>query len=717
MADPRADKPGSGEFFAEFEPVSYDQWKEAAEASLKGAPFEKKVFTKTYEGVTLRPMYWPGEIEDLPQVRSFPGFYPYLRGTSAGGHAARPWGVAQRIGRGDPASFNQAARHDLDRGQTVLNVGLDGPTLRCQNPGPGADGVGRGGLSAATLDDWDAALEHLHPELTPLRINAGASPLPLAGFLGAVLEEGGRSLSEIQGVAAADPIGRLAVDGSLPCSLDAAYDDLAAWTAWADRNQVRVRTVLFEAWHVAHAGGNAVWELAAALAAGVEYLRALTDRDLDVDRVGRKMTFGLSLGANFFMEMAKIRAGRMLWARIVDAFGGGAEAQKMHVHGRTSSFTKTRLDPYVNMLRNTTEALAGVLATVDSLEVVPFDEPIRGADEFARRVSRNLQLLLRHECHGYSPIDPAGGSWYVETLTDQVAERAWGVFQEIEKRGGLVEALGQGFVQDAVRDTAEQRRKNLARRKDQIVGNNVYANLEEKPPEPDGVDYQALAQERARALSAFHAAAGDPEPALERLAQIDDPRTPDRVDRTIQAALAGADLEQLFAATSSRPGDRPQIRPIDVHRLTEPFEELRAAAERHLEQTGARVKAFLANMGPVSKHKARADFSAGFFQVGGFEVESPMPGFDDVDAAVDAAVDSGAPIVVICSTDQDYPELVPDLTRKIKERRAEAVVVLAGKPAPEHEDAYRQAGLDAAIHIGADALAILTDMQKRSGIR
>ena len=224
-----------------------------------------------------------------------------------------------------------------------------------------------------------------------------------------------------------------------------------------------------------------------------------------MDDAAPRIRFAFSIGSNFFMEIARLRAARLLWAKIVQAFGGGEEAQKMSIHARTSAWNQTVYDPYVNLLRATTEAFSSAVGGCDSLHVSPFDELVRAPDEFSRRIARNTHTVLREESQVTRTVDPAGGSWYVETLTDAVGHKTWAIFQEIEKQGGMAKALAAGWPQAQVADTAAKRAANIAKRKDIFVGSNMYPNLKETRLEPTPVDARAVQAERAAALKQFRA--------------------------------------------------------------------------------------------------------------------------------------------------------------------------------------------------------------------
>ena len=351
----------------EFSVPSYAEWRAEAEATLKGASFEKKLITKTFEGLDIQPIYRKEDLENVPHLGSLPGETPYVRGTKT----SAKWEI------------NEA--------------------------GPCTQGI--------------------------------------------------------------DPLARL-VRGMLDKPLDTAFDELAK----AERVGISTRP-----YH--NAGGNAVQELAFAIATGLEYLRQAEKRGVSVDQLAPKCVFGFAMGSDFFMGIAKLRAARLLWSRVVAASGGNADSQKMRIYASTSLWNKTKLDPYVNMLRNTTEAFSAVVGGADNLYVAPFDEVVRPSDEFSTRIARNTQTILAEECHFDHVVDPAGGSYYVETLTAQIANAAWAIFQQIEKAGGMVKALEAGIPQQQVKAVAAKKAEAVAQRRVSLIGVNVYANATEKPLE------------------------------------------------------------------------------------------------------------------------------------------------------------------------------------------------------------------------------------------
>ena len=693
----------------EFTPPTDEEWKAACEALLKGAPFEKKMFTKTYEGITFDPMYTRKHTEDILPKGVMPGMGDYLRGVDAAGYIGKPWGIAQACDETLPAENNELLRHEHDKGATIYHIVLD-TASRTGVDARQAETVGDTGTSVTTVEDMHVLLTGLDLAKFPLYVYAGANAVPLLALVAAARRASGEDMAEVRGIVGADPIGALAADGKLPASLDAHYDSLAAAARWATVNAPHLRTVFVRSDVYSNGGANDVQEVASVLATATAYLRALCERGLTIDEAASQIAFAFSMGANFFLQIAKLRAVRPLWAQIVGAFGGSAEAQKMRIHARPALFFKTIYDPYVNMLRNTTEIFSGVVGGIDSFESAPFDEPIRKGDEFSRRIARNVQIMLQEEFGLLQPIDPAGGSWAVETLTRQMKEKIWAEFQRIEKEGGIVAALRAGSLQESVAAVLAARFKNADLRRDRIVGNNMYPNMTETLLETRAEDTAALKAQRTADIDAYLSDI-DVKHRDEALASL---RQAHSVDNAVEAALAGATIAELMTAVTEG-NDAETVTAIAPHRWSERFEALRQRTEEYKAEKNDNVKIFLANMGPIPQHKARADFTTGFLQVGAFEVLG-NDGFKTVEEAADAVRASGADAVVICSTDATYPEIVPALAPKLHEVLPKARVFLAGAAPKDLLETYKEAGIDEYISVRANCYEILESLQKQKGM-
>ncbi|HFQ93391.1 MAG TPA: methylmalonyl-CoA mutase [Anaerolineae bacterium] len=526
--------------------------------------------------------------------------------------------------------------------------------------------------------------------------------------MAAYLRRQGKDVSQLQGCLENDPLGVLTHEGKLPLSFNQAYDEMSRLLLWAEKHAPRLHTIGLHSYPYHNSGANAAQELAFTLGNGAAYLRAMSERGLDANVTARHMMFHFAVSGDFFMEIAKLRAARILWSQIVAAFGGYAAAQKMRLHVRTAVINKTVTDPYVNMLRVTTEALSAALGGADSISVAPFDEVIRPPDEFSRRIARNAQIILQEEAYLTRLLDPAGGAYYVEYLTDELARRAWALFQEVEGRGGMLAALQAGFPQELIAQEVESQTAKLATRKDVLVGTNLYANAEEVLLENTEVDFTAVYQQRTQQIENYRTHDDDPQAhtaVMQKLGEMLTAPPEEMVEAAIGAAQAGATLNEITRTLRINDGERPSIQPVALHRRAEPFEELRRLAEVYAERYGRRPRIFLANMGPLRQFKPRADFARSFFEPGGFEVVYPK-GFDDVAAAVAAVQEAEPAAVVICSSDDVYPEIVPPLAQAMKEKSGkDTAVFLAGRPG-ENEELYKSAGVNKFIYLGANCYEI-----------
>ena len=693
--------------FDEFTIPTYGEWRAVAEATLAGAPFEKKLVTTTPEGIAIQPIYRREDLANVKHLGSAPGEKPFVRGTRADNH----WEVAQEIPEGFPSLYNQALRSDLERGQTAVNITLDQATRHGVDPDSTKPGeAGLCGLSIVSSEDFDRILDGVSSEV-PLFVQAGSASTALFGLLVAHLRRKAGNTGALRGALGNDPLAELVSDGSLPNSLETAFDQMALNAKWAAHNTPGFSVIAVQS-HVWHdAGANAVQELAFAIATAVEYLRRMEDRGLGVNETAAQMRFGFSIGTDFFMGISKLRAARLLWSRVISACGGDANAQKMRVHARTSLWNRTKLDPYVNMLRGTTEAFAAIAGGCDSLHVGAFDEVIRPPDEFSRRIARNTQIILRDECHFDHVIDPAGGSYYVENLTADLAAKAWTLFREIEALGGMARAIDAGVPQQQVNAVATKKVEAVAQRRNSIIGANVYANATEKPLSPGNLDAGAKQNSRAAHAANHRLSPGQAvqKAVMTRLEQVVASSPENTFDAVVDAAMEGATIGELSRALRSSTGATPTVTRLPVRRASEAFEKLRFAVE-----TAGRPKVFLVNMGPLRQHKARADFSTSFFQTGGFTVEENR-GFQTVQLAVEAAQKSKARIVVICSTDETYPELVPPIASLIKASQPNTIIVVAGYP-KEHIEAFKADGVDQYIHIRANCYEVLSGIAAKLGI-
>ncbi len=445
--------------FAEFPPVSTEQWEAVITTDLKGADYERKLVWRTAEGFNVRPYYRAENLEGIDFLGTEAGEFPYVRGT----HNSNDWAIHQTVSVKCPKAANEEALKLLNSGINSLGFCF------CA-----ADEV--------TAETIDTLLEGICIPAVELTF-CGKNFVPTADLIMAKVESLGLAKDEVKINFIFDPIVKdLSTKGIYCCGNTEGtecYEAVAAMIKrTADYKYIRVVNVSGATF--SNAGSTIVEELAFSLAAGHDYLVKLTEMGLPIDLVARKVRFTFAVTSNYFMEIAKFRAARMLWANIVKGYNPEKQCScKMFAHAVTSTWNQTAYDPYVNMLRGTTEAMSATLAGVHSLEVLPFDYAFEQPTEFSKRIARNVELLLKHESHFDQVVDPAGGSYYIENLTKNIAEQAWKLFLEVEDKGGYVEAYKAGFIVDKVKASAAAKDKNIATRRQILLGANQYPNFTE----------------------------------------------------------------------------------------------------------------------------------------------------------------------------------------------------------------------------------------------
>ena len=617
---------------SDFPPPSLDAWRKLVEKDLKGKPFSS-LQSSLEGGLTLQPLYTP---QDAPSPVEPPGVVPYVRGTQPLGHTEGGWTVCQEYAGPDAASTAEVLRNDLERGGQGVWLLLDSPH----------------GVDVKDAAAMERLLAGVPLERTPVHLEPARDVLAPAALLLQAADARRVPRKALSGSLGVDPIGAMARAGVAKVDVAGTLAKAAplVTSLLKDAPGLRVLLVSSRAW--ADAGATPVQELAWAIATGVEYLRELERAGVAPGDAARSVQFALSVGGQFFPEIARLRAARLLWSKVVAASGGAPEAQAMSLHARTASGTKTKRDPWVNILRATAESFAAVVAGADSVSTSPFDEALGTPDEQGRRIARNTQLILRDESSLNRVADPAGGSYYLEQLTGEVARAAWTELQRIESLGGMTRALVEGDVARVLAEAVAARDKAVRTRRVPVLGVSEFPHLGEAPVQRE------------------------PHP------------TP--------------------VATTE--GGFAPLRPV---RLAEAFESLRDASDRHLGLSGSRPRAFMLSLGTVAEHTVRSMWVANALAVGGIETTEHRD-FTDAAHAAEAFASAGTPLAVISGPDTLYPEQVPALAQALKARGARTVVV-AGRPG-DHEAAFRAAGVDLFISAGADLFQLLKTLHQQLGV-
>ena len=652
---------------AAFAPAERAAWQALVARALGDRDFDATLVTRTYEGLDLQPLYDRADARVAgAATRNDAGL---TRGTAG-------WEIRQSVDHPDPAAANQALLHELASGATAVTLVMDPAGEHAA--GPGAAGIFLPDRTAlATVLDG-VYLQAARVALAPGPLFAGAAALMLDH-----LETAGVDPATARVHFGADPLAALARHGHLAMTLPEALSAMAEIAEHLAASLPAARAVTVDTTVYHAAGADEVLDLAIALSTGVAYLRAMTDHGLSVAAALAEIEFSLAAGVDLFMTVAKLRAARRLWARVAEASGGAAA---MALHVGTAERVISRRDPWVNMLRATIAGFAAGIAGADSVAVAPYDQGWGLPTDFGRRIARNAQVILQEESALGQVIDPAGGSWFIEDLTERLAQAAWHRFQEIEAAGGVAAMLADGRLQAAVAEVWAARERDLAHRRTQIIGVNMFPNLDEEAPAPPSMAWPEI-------VAPWHARRPVP-------AAVDG----DLATR-VAAARHGAAIGDLSGGAAA---DGEDAAPITAHRLGEGFEALRDASDAWAEAHGQRPRVFIAALGTPAAHGARVDFTRNYLAAGGIEAIDGQGAPDEIAAAFTA---SGLDLAIICGSDKLYETEGAAMAAALG---GAGWLGLAGRPA--NADVLRAAGIETFIHAGDDCLATLRAIHAKLGI-
>ena len=577
--------------FTEFTAPTTQEWLDKIQVDLKGADFQKRLVWRTNEGFNVQPFYRREDLKDLKTPDSLPGEFPFVRGNKKD---SNEWYVRQNIEVGDPKEANAKALDILNKGIDSLGFHLKG--------------------SMVSKETVEALLDNIYCDIVEVNFSTcQRHSLELAEILVAYFEAKGYDKEKVVGSIEWDPMQKMLVKGKDVTPVLEVGPQLVA----ALKDYPNFRAIAVNSDKLNNAGAYIVQELGYALAWGNEYLQQLTDAGVDVDLAAKSIKFNMGVSENYFMEIAKFRAARLLWAQIVKQYEPKCDCScKMVVNATTSTYNQTLFDSYVNLLRSQTEAMSAALAGIHSMVVTPFDTPYETPTDFSERIARNQQLLIKEESHFDRIVDPSAGSYYIEHLTDALAQEAWKIFLKVEDEGGFLAAVKAGTVQDDINATNVKRHGDAAKRKEFLLGTNQFPNFTEK-------------SEGKKAVKACCCQSGD-----------DQCETP--------------------------------FKKLEATRLAADFEDLRI----HTEETRVPT-AFMLTIGNLAMRQARAQFSCNFLACAGYKVIDNL-GFKTVEEGVDAALEAKADIVVICSSDDEYAEYAIPAYNYLNGR---AMFVVAGAPA------------------------------------
>lgn len=610
----------SKKLFEEFPPVSTEQWEAVIEKDLKGADYNKKLVWKTAEGFAVKPYYRSEDLDGISWIGVKPDEFPYVRGTKQN----NLWLVRQEVNVEDVKKANAEALDAIKRGANSIGFKLEFDKLY-------------------SINEISELLNGIDAKSIEINLYNNKYHLPLLEMIA--------KIPNLHGSLNYDPLTRYIRRGTWFIT---EKTDIELACILVKANIPGLQTIGVNNHIFTNAGATIVQEMAVSLSVAVEYLDKLTASGLKVDEIAPKIRFNVAVGQNYFMEMAKMRAYRLLWAKIIKAYGGKEKNAKLRIHAFNAMINLSLYDSYVNMLRTTTGAMSAVLGGIDSFSVTPFNVPYEASNDFSGHIARNQQLILKEEAHFDKVADPAAGSYYIENLTNSIIKAVWDLFLKIQDEGGYLAAVRNGMIQKMIKENAAKRFNNVATRREVLLGTNQYPNFTETM-------------------------------------------------KTTPEAW-------VFEANSRR-SDRAEVETIDTFRVAQQFEKLRYATDVY-SRDNKRPVAWMLTYGNLAMLKARSQFASNFLACAGFQIVDNA-GFKTVDDGIEAARKAKPEIVVICSSDEEYGN--GNALKIFEALKDETIVVLAGNPA-ETADVLKEAGMQYFIHVRSNVLETLQEFQKKLGI-
>ncbi len=616
--------------FSEFPAVPTSEWEKKIIADLKGADYNKRLIWNTGEGIDVRPYYRAGDLESL--------------------------GYIDQLKNGNPQIFNFGKVNDWLICQDIFTADIEQANLLAIDAiKHGADAVALNAREIATHKQMSALLQGIDLLKTRVYFRSSKSyPLTLELFFYEVSARG-LNADLVRGGINFDPLSYLLLHGDFYVSYNNNLEEAEYLLNTISKRLPQFKSITINGQYFQNSGSTLVQELGFSLASANEYLTSLTAKGLTIDSLAPNFLFHFACGSNYFMEIAKLRAARILWAKIVEQYNPkNPDSLKMFIHSSTATWNKTIFDPYVNLLRTTTESMSAALGQADSISVGAFDMPFRQPDDFSSRIARNQQLILKEESYLNRISDPAAGCYYIESLTDGLAQNAWDLFREVESLGGMTEAVKAGFVQDEVGKACRRKESDIAERKSVLIGTNQFPELKEMM------------------------------------------------------------IGKVENQGCQKAEDNSKYKKINPVRISSSLENLRLSTERYIGMGNRRPEVFLFTFGNLAMTRARAGFATNFFGCAGLAV-TDNTGFETIDEGITAAIGKNPDIVVFCSSDEEYEEIASRSIPGLKAALPGLIIVVAGYP-KDKIDVLKQAGVDDFIHVRSNLIVSLKKFCEQIGI-
>ncbi|SEL57365.1 methylmalonyl-CoA mutase [Roseivivax marinus] len=690
--------------------MSKDDWRALAEKELRGRPLDDLTW-KTIEGIDIQPLYTAEDVEGLPHLGSIPGDEPFTRGVKATMYAGRPWTIRQYAGFSTAEESNAFYRRNLAAGQQGVSVAFDLATHRgydSDHPRVVGD-VGKAGVAIDSVEDMKVLFDGIPLDQVSVSMTMNGAVIPILASFIVAGEEQGHDKSVLSGTIQNDILKEFMVRNTYIYPPEPSMRIIADIIEYTSTEMPRFNSISISGYHMQEAGANLVQELAYTLADGKEYVSTAVARGMDIDKFAGRLSFFFAIGKNFFMEAAKLRAARLLWHRIMTDLGAQNPRSKMlRTHCQTSGVSLAEQDPYNNVIRTAYEAMSAVLGGTQSLHTNALDEAIALPTDFSARIARNTQLILQEETGVTNVVDPLAGSYYVEKLTHDLAEKAWELIEEVDDLGGMTKAVASGMPKLRIEEAAATRQAMIDRGQDVIVGVNKYRLEKEEDLDIRDIDNSAVRESQVRALERIRAerdqkACDAALSKLERVAKEDG----NLLAAAVEAARARASVGEISMAMEKVFGrHRAEVKTLAgvygaAYEGDEGFAAIQKSVEQFAEDEGRRPRMLVVKMGQDGHDRGAKVIATAFADIG-FDVDVG-PLFQTPEEAAQDAVDNDVHVIGISSQAAGHKTLAPQLVEALKQQGAEDILVICGGVIPQQDyDFLKKAGVKAIFGPGTN---------------
>ncbi|MBY6067017.1 methylmalonyl-CoA mutase [Leisingera aquaemixtae] len=670
-----------------------DEWRALAEKELRGRAVDDLNW-QTLEGIEVKPLYTEDDTRDLPHMGTLPGFGPFTRGVKATMYAGRPWTIRQYAGFSTAEESNAFYRRNLAAGQQGVSVAFDLATHRgydSDHPRVVGD-VGKAGVAIDSVEDMKILFDGIPLDKVSVSMTMNGAVIPvLASFIVAG-EEQGHDRSVLAGTIQNDILKEFMVRNTYIYPPKPSMRIISDIIEYTSNEMPKFNSISISGYHMQEAGANLVQELAYTIADGREYVRAALDAGMDVDKFAGRLSFFFAIGMNFFMEIAKLRAARTLWHRVMTEFGAKSERSKMlRTHCQTSGVSLQEQDPYNNVIRTAYEAMSAVLGGTQSLHTNALDEAIALPTDFSARIARNTQLVLQEETGVTNVVDPLAGSYYIESLTAELVEKAWALMEEVEEMGGMTKAVESGMPKLRIEESAARRQAMIDRGEEVVVGVNKYRKDKEDPIDILDVDNHAVRDAQIARLQKMRETRDEAacQAALDELTRRAKDGSGNLLEAAVEAARARASVGEISMAMEKEFGrHRAEVKTLAgvygaAYEGDEGFAAIQKSIEEFAEEEGRRPRLLVVKMGQDGHDRGAKVIATAFADIG-FDVDVG-PLFQTPEEAAQDAIDNDVHVIGISSQAAGHKTLAPQLVEALKAEGAGDIIVICGGVIPQQD--------------------------------